>query len=275
MKSTRPRSRVAVSFVAVRVGAALLATVTLVLAGVSAPANAAVTATHEITANWADVPAPTNAPYGVTRTAEFHINTNDANDPFANNPVSNVRATLTATNGAFSSIPAICKTSGVTPTSAISANGTQLLCNLGTITEGTATIIQAPVKANGAVGSNLSVSGTATSDSAVAPGGPAATPPLPITGTHGMDLVLSAATDQQTVVASRFGGNRQTIAVDYGIAMTAGSVAGPSSYSFTLDIAVTPAGQLPGLQWEGCAPVDNSGTALGIPFSVIVIGISP
>ena len=273
MKSTRPRSQVAVSFVAIRVGAALLATVTLVLAGVSAPANAAVTATHEITANWADVPAPTNAPYGVTRTAEFHLNTNDANDPFANNPVSNVRATLTATNGAFSSIPAICKTTGVTPTSAISANGTQLLCNLGIITEGTASVIQAPVRANGSVGSNLSVAGTATSDYAVAPAGPAATPPLAITGTHGMDLVIGApgSAYQGLNVASRFGGNRQSIVVDYGVAMTSGSVPGPSSYSFTVDIAVTPAGQLPGLQWEGCAPVDNTSEALGIPYSASTI----
>jgi len=248
--------------------AAVVASAVLVLAGVSAPANAAVTATHELTANWADLPAPTNAPYGVTRTAEFHLNTNDANDPFANDPVTNVRATLTATNGAFSNIPAVCKTTGVTPVSAISANGTQLLCNLGAITEGTASVIQAPIKSNGPVGSSLSVSGTATSDFAVALAGPAATPPLPITGTHGMDLVISASQAQSVIVASRFGGNRQAIGVDYGIAMTAGSVPGPSSYTFTVDIAVTPAGQLPGLQWEGCTPVDSEGTALGIPFSV-------
>ena len=267
MQPTGRREHSIGSFAGLRLVIALCASAVLVLAGVSAPAIAAVTATHELTANWADLPAPTNAPYGVTRTAEFHLNTNDANDPYANDPVNNVRITLTATNGAFSSIPTVCKTKGVSPTSAISANGTQLLCNLGTITEGTASIIQAPVKSNGAVGSNLSVSGTATSDSAVAPAGPAATPPLPITGTHGMDLVISAANDQQLLVASRFGGNRQTIAVDYGVSMTAGSVPGPSSYSFTLDIAVTPAGQLPGLQWEGCTPVGNAGEGLGIPYS--------
>src|SRR5438876_835363 len=85
---------------------------------------------------------------------------------------------------------------------------------VATINEGTASVIQAPVKANGAIGSNLSVSGVATSDSAVAPSAPAATPPLPITGTHGMDLVISAAQAQGIVQSSRFGGNRQTINVD-------------------------------------------------------------
>jgi uncharacterized repeat protein (TIGR01451 family)/fimbrial isopeptide formation D2 family protein len=237
-------------------------------ATISAPAYAVPTV-HEITANWADSPAPTNAPYGVTRTAEFHINTNDANDPYANGSVNNVRATLTATNGAFVSIPAVCKTSGVTPTSAITNNGTQLLCNLGIITEGTASVIQAPVKANGAVGSNLSVSGAATSDSATAAAGPAVTPALPITGTRGMDLVISAPNQhfQQSLIASRTGGNRPSIVVDYGIAMTAGSIPGPSTYTFGLNITSSVAGQLPSLQWEGCAPVDDTAQASGIPYS--------
>ena len=235
---------------------------------VASPANAVPTV-HEITADWADSPAPTDAPYGVTRTAEFHINTNDATDPYTNDPVNNVRATLTATSGTFASIPAVCQTKGVTPASAISNNGTVLLCNLGTVDEGTASIIQAPVKSSGTVGSKLSVSATVTSDSATASAGPAATPQLPITGSHGMDLVLSAPNQnyQQTLVPSRSGGSRPSVMVDYGVAMTAGSMPGPSTYSFTVDLAVSVPGQLPGLQWEGCASVDNSAQATGIPYS--------
>ncbi|MCI0159386.1 DUF11 domain-containing protein [Leifsonia shinshuensis] len=228
-------------------------------------ATAATTAVHEITTNW--VGSPTSAPYGAALTTEWHVNTNDATNPQANAPVDNVRLTLVATNGVFASIPAVCQTKGVTPASAISANGTTLVCNLGTITEGTASVVQAPVRATGAVGSKLSVSGTVTSDSATAPAGPAATTALPIPGSHGMDLVLSGSQGQEITMASRFGGNRQTTWADYGIAMTAGSIPGPSSYTFTVDIAVSPAGQLPGLQWEGCAPVDASNAAAGIPFS--------
>jgi uncharacterized repeat protein (TIGR01451 family)/fimbrial isopeptide formation D2 family protein len=235
--------------------------------GLAGAANATTTAVHEITANWVGNPAA--APYGQAVTSEWHISTNDATNPQANNPVSNVRATLTATNGAFSSIPSVCKTSGVSPISAISANGTVLLCNLGTVTEGTASVIQAPVRATGPIGSKLSVSGTATSDSAVATVGPVNTSQLQITGSHGMDLVLSAPNQnyQQTTIPSRSGGNRPSVVVDYGIAMTTGSVPGPSTYTFTVDIAVSVAGQLPGLQWEGCAPVDNSAQATGIPYS--------
>ncbi|SEH57123.1 MULTISPECIES: isopeptide-forming domain-containing fimbrial protein [unclassified Leifsonia] len=252
--------RVLSALVAIGVG-------TISVFSLAGAATAATTAVHEITTNWVGNPAA--APYGAAVTSEWHISTNDATNPQANNPVDNVRVTLTATNGVFSSIPAVCKTKGVTPVSSISANGTTLVCNLGTITEGTASVIQAPVRATGGIGSKLSVSGTVTSDSAVATAGPAATPGLPITGTHGMDLVLSAPNQnyQQSTISSRSGGNRPSIVVDYGVAMTTGSIPGPSTYSFTVDIAVSVAGQLPGLQWEGCAPVDNSAQATGIPYS--------
>ncbi|WP_243062268.1 isopeptide-forming domain-containing fimbrial protein [Humibacter sp. RRB41] len=241
----------------------------IVLLAQPSPALAATTAKHEITADWAGSPTPTNAPYGTTVTAEFHVNTNDATNPAANDPVNNVRATLTVANGVFVSIPPVCATTGVTPPSAITANGTQLLCNLGTIKEGTATVIRARVKSTGAVGSRLSVSGTATSDSATAPAGPAVTPQLSITGSHGMDLVISAPNQnyQQSTAPSRSGGNRQTVIVDYGLSMSAGSIPGPSTYTFTLNVSPTVAGQLTGLQWEGCAPVDDSAQATGIPYS--------
>lgn len=232
------------------------------LAGV---ANAATTAVHEITASW--VGSPSTAPFGSAVTAEWHVSTNDATNPQANEPVDNVRVTLVATNGVFAGIPAVCKTTGVTPPSSVSGSGSTLVCSLGTITEGTASVIQAGVRATGPVGSKLSVSGTVTSDAAAATAGPAATTQLPITGSHGMDLVLSGSQGQEITMPSRFGGNRQTTWADYGIAMTAGSIPGPSTYTFTVDIAVSPTGQLPGLQWEGCAPVDASNGAAGIPFS--------
>ncbi|HWH25354.1 MAG TPA: hypothetical protein VNT53_01745 [Pseudolysinimonas sp.] len=84
-----------------------------------------------------------------------------------------------------------------------------------------------------------------------------------------MDLVLSAPNQnyQQTTITSRSGGNRPSIVVDYGVAMTTGSIPGPSTYSFVVDIAVSVPGQLPGLQWEGCAAVDDSAQATGIPYS--------
>ena len=58
-------------------------------------ASAATSAKHEISANWLGNPA--NAPFGTAVVGEWHISTNDANDPEANDPVDNVRLTLTAT----------------------------------------------------------------------------------------------------------------------------------------------------------------------------------
>ena len=136
---------------------------------------------HEITANWAGNPAPTDAPFASSRMAEFHVNTNDAAAPQLNEPVTNVRATLTTGNGVFTSIPVVCKTSDVTPVSSISADGTTLICNVGTVVEGTSTVIQAPIRVSGENGGNLTASGTATSDEAIAPVGPASPSPLPIT----------------------------------------------------------------------------------------------
>ena len=243
----------------------LVAAAGLLAAAFSPLASAATSATHEIAVNW--VGAPASAAYGSAVTAEWHINTNDANNPQANDPVNNVRVTLTATNGAFASIPSICKTTGVTPPSAISNNGTQLLCNVGTVVEGTATVVQTQILPNGAVGSTLAVTGSATSDSAVAPTSPASPSGLTITGSHGMDLAIAAPNQnyQQSLIASRSGGTRPSVFVDYGISMTAGSVPGPSTYTFTVDIAASPA--LTGLQWEGCAPVDDTAQAPGIPHS--------
>ncbi|MGX9899491.1 hypothetical protein ACW0JT_05610 [Arthrobacter sp. SA17] len=151
---------------------------------------------HEITANWAGDPAPIDAPFASTRVAEFHVNTNDSAAPQLNEPVDNVRATLTAGNGVFTSMPTVCKTTDVDPVSSISADGTSLVCNLGTVLEGTSTVIQAPIRVSGENGGDLTASGTATSDEAIAPAGPASPAPLPITYSHGMDLSLVSAPGQ-------------------------------------------------------------------------------
>ena len=61
--------------------AAVLALVAVSFSIPTGASAATAPAKHEITANWADTPAPTGRPYGATRTAEFHINTNDAGRP--------------------------------------------------------------------------------------------------------------------------------------------------------------------------------------------------
>ncbi|MGM7698619.1 DUF7507 domain-containing protein [Microbacterium sp. A84] len=223
---------------------------------------------HEITANWAGDPVPTEAPFGQPVTAEFHVNTNDNGDPYTNEPVENVRATLTVGNGAFTSIPQVCKTTGVTPISEISTDGTALLCNLGTITEGTASVIQAPVRATSTEGGDLTVVGTATSDSAVAEAGPADPGPLPITYSHGMDLSLvQAPASQGNLHESRLGGERPFLQMNYSLILDAGSRPGPESYAFPVSISANVAGATTGLAWEDCVPIGDTSKSTGQPYS--------
>ncbi|MCP2638535.1 DUF11 domain-containing protein, partial [Microbacterium sp. HD4P20] len=235
-----------------------------------AAAQAAPLSVHEITANWAGDPTPTEAPFGQPVTAEFHVNTNDSEDPYSNEPVENVRATLTVGNGAFTSIPQVCKTSDVTPVSEISDDGTVLLCNLGTIIEGTASVIQTPVRATSTEGGDLTVVGTATSDTAVAEAGPADPGPLPITYVHGMDLSLVQAPGQANqgfADASRLGGNRPFLQMNYSLILDAGSRPGPESYSFPVSISANIAGATNGLAWEACVPITTQSRSTGQPFS--------
>lgn len=245
-------------------------TLSLLAAPAAPAAQAAPLSAHEITANWTGTPVPTTAPYGQPVTAEWHVNTNDVDDPFSNEPVENVRATLTVGNGDFTSIPTVCKTSDVTPVSEISADGSTLLCNLGTITEGTATVIQTPVRATSTTGGNLTMSGTVTSDTAVAVAGPADPGPLPITYSHGMDLSLVQApggTHQGVVGASRVGGNRPFMQMNFSLILEAGSRPGPASYSFPVNISANIAGATAGLAWEGCVPISDSSLSTGQPYS--------
>lgn len=254
----------------VRTVAAVVASATLVLTGMAGPAMAAPVSVHEITANWTGIPVPTTAPYAQPVTAEWHVNTNDVDDPYSNEPVENVRATLTVGNGAFTSIPSVCKIYDVTPVSAISPDGSTLLCNLGTIEEGTATVIQTPVRATSTTGGNLTMSGTVTSDSAIAEAGPADPGPLPITYSHGMDLTLAQApggTHQGIVRASRVGGNRPFIQMNFSLVLEAGSRPGPVNYSFPVSISGNVAGATTGLVWEGCVPISTGSLSTGQPFS--------
>jgi len=183
--------------------------------------------------------------------------------------VPNVNATLTLGNGVFTSIPSVCKTIGVTPVSSISADGMTLLCNVGEVKAGTASIIQAPIRTSGQNGGNLTASGTVESPG-VAASAPASPPPLPITYIRGMDLSLVSAPGsafQGGVQASRSGGNRTFIQMNFSLILTAGSRPGPASYSFPVNVTSLPAGGMTGLQWEGCVPVTRSSASTAQPFS--------
>ncbi|WP_160150864.1 DUF7927 domain-containing protein [Microbacterium timonense] len=249
---------------------AALAATLMVVSGATA-ADAAIVAAHEITANWA-APVPTSVQYGNPVIAEWHINTNDAAQPESNEDVTNVTVTLTASNGKFASLPSACKTTGATPVSSISADGVTLVCNVGTVKAGTATVLQTPIRATSTNGQPLSASGTVTSDQAAAPSTVAAQTPLPVTYNYGMDLVISTPSS-----APAEGGQRSRVLVnnqpryqmivDWAVAANVGSRPGPVNYSFVLNVSSTSTGANTNLiAPTECRPV-NGEVAAGIPFS--------
>lgn len=243
----------------------------MVVSGATTAANAAIVAEHEITANWA-APVPISVLYGNPVVAEWHINTNDAEQPESNEDVTNVTVTLTASNGKFASLPSVCQTTGVTPASSISADGVTLTCNLGTVKAGTATVLQTPIRATSTGGQPLSASGTVDSDQAAAPSTVAAQVPMPVTYNYGMDLVISTPSSNPAEGGQRtryFEGaaERQYMIVDWAIAADVGSRPGPANYSFVLNVATATPGANPNLITpEECRPV-NGEVAAGIPFS--------
>lgn len=244
----------------------------LVLSGTSLAANAAIVSEHEITANWA-APVPASVLYANSAIAEWHISTNDASQPETNEDVANVTATLTAENGRFAEIPAVCKTTGVTPASSRSADGVTLICNLGVVKAGTVTVLQTAIRATSSTGGSLSASGTVTSDTAAAPAGPATVPGLPITYNYGMDLIIATPSSNPAEGGQRsvyLEGNqeRERMIVDWAIAANDGSRPGPVNYDFRVDISsTTPGAVLGGITPEGCSSIDTEIT-VGMPFSV-------
>jgi uncharacterized repeat protein (TIGR01451 family)/fimbrial isopeptide formation D2 family protein/LPXTG-motif cell wall-anchored protein len=221
----------------------------------AAPVSAIPT-THEIKTNW--VGNPTSVLLGTVLNAEWHINTNDASNPPRNADVNNVTLTVTATNGKFASLPSSCKKTGVTPVSSLSADGFTMVCNLGTVKEGTATVVQTPLRATDLAGGKVTASGTVTSGSAVAPAGPAALPPVQITYSNGLDVNI------QYAPTSRYQGNltmengqlRTQMRINYSVILKHGSRPGPLNYNFPLTISsTTPGARLTGLTFEECRPV--------------------
>ncbi|MFP3513231.1 hypothetical protein SB775_27380, partial [Peribacillus sp. SIMBA_075] len=135
---------------------------------------------------WADG-SPTTVKSGDVVTAEWRVNVNDNAAAPANDPVDNVNFTLTIVNGTFEELPASCLTTGVTPVSSISADKQTMVCNLGTKDEGTSHVIQTPIRADGATGSQITGTGTIQGDSADLS-------PIDIKNLFGMDIRWGVAT---------------------------------------------------------------------------------
>jgi len=215
-KKKRPRQGVRHQTVAV------LTTIAAVIASLFIASPAMAAPVYQIEGQWVDAPATVAS--GDTVVSEWRVNVNDDAAAPSNAPVDNVTATLTATAGVFTDIPALCLTDGVTPASSISAEGTVLTCNFGTRNQGTSVVFLATVEANGATGDELSISGSV-------PGGTAAVPPLQMQNPFSMDLTLGTPTlDYDRNNAARTTDYR----FQWSLLLGANSEAGPNSITYTI-----------------------------------------
>lgn len=228
--------------------AALLG-ITLVAAG--APLTAVAAPVYQITARWV-APVPAQLSPGQVVTAEWRVNINDDAPAPSNDPVDNVTAVLTATDGRFAAIPDACLTTGVTPVSALSVSNTVLTCNLGTHDMGTAVVLQTAIIAEGSTGDAVTAGG--------AIGGASASLPLiPIVTPFKMDINWTNPSATQTNA-----GSSTDLQFEWTLNLFKGSPAGPSSVSYTIDIVPNPAaGSTP----LGCVPFSTPGAGSGHPWS--------
>lgn len=187
------------------------------------PLAHAATPVYEMTGRWV-TDTPDTVRSGDVLNAEWRVNVNDADNPPANEPVDDVHFELALANGRFSTLPDSCLTEGVEPVSAVSEDGSTLVCNIGTQDQGTAHMVSTPIIADGPSGSQLSATGTIEGDSA-------ALPPIEITNAFLMDIAWGGSTSG---VAR--GGTHVDVDLEWTLFLGQDSDPGPDSVTYTLDI---------------------------------------
>lgn len=223
-----------------RAGSAVLA-LAAVGGGTLVPAVAAQAATvYEIDGEW-QAPAPAEVSYGDSLVSVWRFNINDDSPAPTNDPVDNVTLTFTVQNAKFITMPDVCLTTGVTPVSSISADGTTLVCNVGTRNQGTAELMLTGLEAQGDTGDMVSISGSV--------GGVQTTlPEIPIVNTFAMDMKWNGGSPDSNV-----SGNLQQLSFPWALRHTPGSSPGPNSVSYNLTFSAT-GGETVTPQVAGCTP---------------------
>lgn len=239
--------------------ALILVVVAALLASLGGTRPASAATVREASARWADGTAG-SVHQGETLTSEWRFNLNsDAAAP-SNNVIQNVYATITATNGTFSRLPDACLTTGVTPVSAISADGTAIVCNFGAQKEGTALAVQIPVVANGPVDSKVSLS-------AVFGEASASTTPIPIVKNLDIDFKLSEPDAWYQATGTS---DYQKVEFPWSLYLGNGSLTGPDTLTYTITATATNAAALlTGSGSYGCSSFSTTGnlSASGHPWS--------
>jgi uncharacterized repeat protein (TIGR01451 family) len=198
----------------------------LAISGLSFGAGAASAApVYEIDGRW-EAGTPGTVAKGDVINSVWRINVNDDAAAPSNEPVDNVKFTVTLTHGQFKGLPDLCKTTaGLDPKSSVSADGLTLTCNLGSVKQGTAVVVQAPVVADGTTGDTITASGDIN-------GQKVDLSPINIRNGFGMDMLWGTPTD--TVIRKDDG----AIGFDFEwtLFQDVGSDAGPDTVTYNINV---------------------------------------
>lgn len=241
--------------------ALVLALVAALLGGYLTAGVAQAATVYEFEGDW-EANTPGTVARGDVVTAVWRINVNDDQPAPGNDPVDNVTFTVTLNHGLFKTLPDLCKTDdGLNPKSVISEDGKTLTCNLGTVKQGTALVVQSPVVVDGLTGDQL----TATGEIA---GQEVPLDPIDIKNTFKMDLHFGTNS-----ASYRWNRTNTQVTGDLQWSLRLGKGSDPGRPNQTFRIRVTELKGHPvgiGTHYTtgaaGCTPFDF-GTADGHPWS--------
>ncbi|WP_165362446.1 DUF7507 domain-containing protein [Promicromonospora panici] len=214
---------------------------------------------YEIEGEW-EASTPATVGRGDVVNAVWRINVNDDAEAPANDPVDDVTFTVTLDKGRFNEIPDLCRKADVDPVSAISADGKTLTCNLGTVEQGTAVIVQTPVVVDGETGEELTAVGETN-------GLEMPLDPIAIENDFAMDMQFGGNTTYY-----RWDENYRSVDLDLEWALRLGKGSDPGPDSVTYRLRFTESNGAPvtiGTKYNGdtgCTPF-NGNRASGVPWS--------
>ncbi len=235
-----------------RPAAVAAATALAVVVGAATALPASAETVYELEGEWA-AGTPETVSTGDAVSARWWFNLNDDAQAPGNEPVDNVTATFTATGAIFDEIPDLCLTDGVEPVSAISEDGTELVCNIGTQDEGSAVSIRTGLEVTAASGEPVGL-GATIADQAVD------LPPLAVAN----DFVQDIRWETSLGGVSQTDGGRQ-VSFPWTVFHGTGSPDGPDEVTYELTMSNTHSASMI-VGTDACAAF-TSGTSGGHPYS--------
>ncbi|WP_162893173.1 DUF7507 domain-containing protein [Microbacterium halotolerans] len=237
---------------------AIAAAIVTVLVGSLATALPAQAATvYELEGEWG-AETPDTVQTGDSIAATWWANVNDDAEAPGNEPVDNITITVTAVGAVFEDVPPVCLTHdddpSLDPESEIIDDGATLVCNRGTIDEGTALTLDTTVRVTAVDGEPVSMSATIADQDAELP-------ELAVQNEFVQDIRW-----EENVSGSTRNDNSRDFTFNWTLFHGGTSPAGadePIVYQLTVDNSL---GAVTQLGPDGCTAFE-SGTANGHPWS--------